>query len=572
MIKNQATRKQITFDFIFITLLGAIFFAAFTGSYHLISPDEGRYIGIAREMVASGNYITPHLDGTVFLDKPILFYWVESLLLKVFGFHEWSVRILPEFCGLLGVWFNYFAGLKLYNRRTGLLAALVLMTMLLYFMAGHYTNMDLMVAVLMSCSLWLFLLAVQLPLSSKRTWTLWFSYVFAALAFLTKGLMGLAFPAMIIGIWILCLRRWRLILRMRLITGLIIFALIISPWLYLAQMQNSSFLDYFFVIQQFSRYLTPHFNMHQPFYYYAVIVILGIMPWTIFFFQSMRFTIKGLRTEGLQKQDKELFIFLWPLLIFIFFSIPESKIPGYIIPVFPPIAMLIARYFDLNWRRLARSRSLKICSWVFLVFGVIASFALIYTARLTSISTAASFYYLCGIAFIIMVGAVTSVAVAYYNKNFKVFLVVLLATTMMADIVGIASVWTFKLDNVKMLALKIKSELKPGDKVVTYRKFYQDLPTYLNQNVYVVDDWHDVKQIVRDDNWHRELAEGIIYQHYQQPYLIGYKKFAAMWDQKNYRVFALTSLHKVNLLKQNVKAPVYRLAVNNGVILLSNEQ
>src|SRR3990167_9614176 len=141
MIKNQTL-----LDTLFIILVGVLFFGAFIGSYHLITPDEGRYVEVAREMVASNNYITPYLNGTAFLDKPILYYWFESMLIKTFGLSEWSVRLLPAFFGLLGCLLTYWAGTKLYNRRTGWIAALILMSSLLYFLSSHYADMDLMVA------------------------------------------------------------------------------------------------------------------------------------------------------------------------------------------------------------------------------------------------------------------------------------------------------------------------------------------------------------------------------------------------------------------------------------------
>ena len=560
-------KKQALFDSLFLAIMGALFFGAFLGSYHLITPDEGRYVEIAREMVVSGNYITPQLDGTIFLDKPILFYWLESFLIKVFGLHEWSVRILPAFFGLFGCLVNYWAGLYLYNRRTGLLAALILMTSQLYFLASHYTDMDLMVATLVACTLWLMLIALHMPLGLKRDGCLAGAYCLLAAGFLTKGLLALVFPFLIVGVWIIVLNRWSVIKHLRLISGLFLFVILVAPWMLIVERANPEFFYYFFVVQQFSRYLTHDFNMQQPIYYYLIVVLAGMLPWTLFLFQSGRYYIKQV-VGNLHKADKELFIVLWPAIIFIFFSIPSSKIAGYILPIFPPLAMMIARYFDVQWNNLPTSRNLKICAIIFLLFGIITSAVLIYTAGLNSISTSASFAYLCSIATVMMVGAVFVVGIALYQADFKKFIIALLLTTIVANIIGMSGVWSFRLNNVKSLALAVKKEIQPGDKIITYEKYFQDLPVYLQQRVYIVSNWSD-PNLIKNDNWRRELAEGIIYQHYKQPFLIDNKQFAKLWYSKN-RVFVFTSEHKVQELQTQIHGTIYYLLTKDGIVVLSN--
>ncbi len=283
--------------------------------------------------ITSGNFITPHLDGTVFLDKPILFYWIEAGLIKLFALHEWSVRLLPALFAWLGCLLTYWAGAELFNRRTGLFAAFIQMSMLLYFLAAHYCNMDLMVAVLISGALYLFLMGVQYEQPGRRRGYLLLAYAFAALAFLTKGLMGLAFPMMIIGIWIVLQWRWQIVRRMCLFPGLLLFIIIVLPWLLLVERANPEFFYYFFAVQQFSRYLTTHFNDKQPFYFYVPIILAGALPWTLFLVQSLVFNVKQV-WGNLRSNSSTLFLLLWPLLIFLFFSLPKSKIVGYSLPIF----------------------------------------------------------------------------------------------------------------------------------------------------------------------------------------------------------------------------------------------
>ena len=126
-----------------MTLLLGIFYALWIGSHAFFTPDEGRYPEVASEMVVSGDYITPRLNGVAFLDKPALYYWLQASAIKLFGVNEWALRLWPAFLGVLGCLMLYAAGSLLFNRRSGLLAAGILATSPLYYGGAHYANLDL---------------------------------------------------------------------------------------------------------------------------------------------------------------------------------------------------------------------------------------------------------------------------------------------------------------------------------------------------------------------------------------------------------------------------------------------
>lgn len=563
--------KQTLFDVVLITLVGLVVFTFFSGSYQLISPDEGRYIEVAREMITSGNFITPHLDGTVFLDKPILFYWIEAGLIKLFGLNEWSVRLLPAFFACFGCMLTYWAGAELFNRRTGLFAAFIQMSMLLYFILAHYCNMDLMVAVLVSGALYLFLMGVQGDQPGKRRVYLLLSYSFAGFAFLAKGLIGLVFPIMIIGIWIVLQSRWQVVRRMCLVPGLLLFTIIVLPWLLLVERSNSEFFYYFFAVQQFSRYLSTHFNNQMPFYFYVPVILAGAVPWTLFLVQSLVFNVKQV-WGNLRSNSSTLFLILWPLLIFLFFSLPKSKIVGYSLPIFPPLALLIARYFDERGQILTKSLSLKICGFIMLVFAVVVSLVLLHISSVSNLTTSARFVYLSAIAAFIISGSVLSVAAAYCSSRFSTFFIMLVITAVLTEMITVASLqsfsWFAKHVVVKQMAHQIKENLEPVDKVVVFDHYFQDLPVYLQHHVYVVADW-SARYLQTHDNWRRELAEGVLYKHYRQPWLLNYQQFVELWQQQRGRIFILTSKGNVSELKRLIR-PVYLLQSKNGVFLFSN--
>src|SRR6185312_4499559 len=224
----------MTKDILILTVVISLFFAFWLGAYPLLTPDEARYSEVAREMVVTGNYITPHLNGVVMLDKPIFHYWLQATAIKLFGLSEWALRLCPALFGVLGCLFTYIAGRLLFERRTGLLAAIILATSPLYFFSAHYANLDMEIAVLISAALFTFLIAVKY----SRLYLLWIAYIFAGLAVLTKGLIGIMLPALIIGIWILWQKQWQVLRSMYLWSGLLLVILIASPWYILVQKAN----------------------------------------------------------------------------------------------------------------------------------------------------------------------------------------------------------------------------------------------------------------------------------------------------------------------------------------------
>ena len=335
-------------DLIFIAIVVSLFYAIWIGGYPLFTPDEGRYSEVAREMVATGDYVTPKLNGVPFLDKPVFYYWLQASAILLLGLKESALRFWPAFLGVFGCLMTYLTGNLLFNRRTGIISALILATSPLYYGGAHYANLDLEVAVFISCSLLCFMMAMQL----QRTSIFIAAYVFAALAALTKGLIGIVFPAMIICSWLLLLNRMHLLKKIHLVTGLTLFTLITVPWYVMVQKANPEFLHFFFVTQQVSRFLTTaDFNNKVAIWFYIPIVLIGFFPWSTFIIQAVTRHIKVVWNNRTQYAN-ELFLLLWLFLIFLFFSIPHSKTIGYILPIFPALALLVGNYLSLYWDQL----------------------------------------------------------------------------------------------------------------------------------------------------------------------------------------------------------------------------
>ena len=206
-----------------LTLILGLLFGWGLGQRALWHPDEGRYVEIPREMTVSGDYVTPRLNGVKYFEKPVLFYWLQAGAIKVFGINEWAMRLWPAAFALIGCLAVYVAGRKLYDRRTGLIAAAVLATAPLHYFLGRAITLDMALSALLTVALLAFLLGTREPPGRARRHYFWTFYACAALATLTKGLIGMVIPAMVIGAWILILNEWRLLRSIYLPSGLVLF-------------------------------------------------------------------------------------------------------------------------------------------------------------------------------------------------------------------------------------------------------------------------------------------------------------------------------------------------------------
>src|SRR3990167_1688957 len=293
-----------------------VFYMLWLGHYPLFTPDEGRYAEVAREMVRTHDYITPRVDGVAFLDKPILYYWLEACAMHFFGVKEWAIRLFPALFGVAGVLAVYLFGRGLFDRRTGILSAFILATTPLYFGAAHYANLDLEVAVLMSGCLLAFVTAFTALRSYKQSLYFLLGVVLSAFAFLTKGLIGIVLPGAIIVCWLVLLRRWSLLAKMPLVIGMILFVAIALPWYALVARANPEFLYYFFVTQQFARFVSvSNFNNQMSFWFYIPVVLIGFLPWTGFLLQAFGKSFRAM-SANLQSASIQLYLLLW-IVIFI---------------------------------------------------------------------------------------------------------------------------------------------------------------------------------------------------------------------------------------------------------------
>lgn len=337
-VETAAEPKRGTL-ILLIMLVGAIWFSDL--EYRkLTRPDEGRYAEIAREMAISGDWITPRLNGIKYFEKPPLQYWMTAAAFRVFGARNWTARLWPAVCGFLGVLLIGFAGTRLYGRRAGFCAALVIASSTGYVGAAHFNSLDMSATFFMTATLAGFLLAHRTGATpdEERRWML-IAWGSAGLAMLSKGLIGIVLPAGVVGIYILTERDFGLLRRFHWAKGIALFLAVTAPWFILVQLANPEFGRFFFVHEHFQRFLTAVHERVKPWWYFIPILAIGMIPWLTLLPQALAKACRRQGPPGTFQTSR--FLLIWAIFIFFFFSASHSKLASYILPVFPALALLI---------------------------------------------------------------------------------------------------------------------------------------------------------------------------------------------------------------------------------------
>jgi len=273
-----------------LVLLFALVWFANLDYRRLIHPDEGRYAEIPREMVASGDWLTPRLDGIKYFEKPALQYWLTAAAYKAFGIHQWTARLWPALAGFVGVVFIGYVGFRLGGPRLGLYGAAALGGCVWYVLNAHILTLDAGLTLWMSVGFGALLMAQRSAATGReqRTWML-IAWSALALAVLSKGLIGVVLPGASLFVYSLLTRDWAVWRRLHLVAGLLLFALIAAPWFIAASLANPEFFHFFFIHEHFERFLTNEHHREGAWWYFLPIFAVGILPWlTVFVWTAPR--------------------------------------------------------------------------------------------------------------------------------------------------------------------------------------------------------------------------------------------------------------------------------------------
>lgn len=333
---------------------GAIFLAAILafsyvflflnlGGYSLKEPDEGRYAEIPREMVEQGQYMVPHLNYVRYFEKPPLLYWLDAASYKAFGVSEWSFRLPNALAALLCVLLTYFFVARRFSRKTAFISSLILLSSFGFFAMTRVVTIDMLFASLLFAALCCF---YEFYREKKRRF-LYLFYAGMALAVLAKGPVAVALMAITIVLFLLLEKRLSFLKEAVSMKGVLLFFAIAAPWFILMCMREKEFFHFFFVDQHVLRFLTTKHRRSGPIYYFVPVLLGGLFPWSIFLPRAVA------RVGRL----KEIRLFLvWSAVVFVFFSISGSKLPPYVLPIFPALAVVLGCLFDGEWRKPVRGK------------------------------------------------------------------------------------------------------------------------------------------------------------------------------------------------------------------------
>ena len=419
----------------------------------LAVPDEGRYAEIGRWMLHSGDWLIPRLNGIPFFHKPAYLYWMEAAFMGLLGVHTWVARLVPAVHAGLMLVALYLSARAMTpgpeGERLARRAVWMLGSSLAFLLGGQYVNHDMAVAAWIGVAIWLLAWSFMRsegdrPHAGLARW----GAVACAFGVLSKGLIGLVLPGLVLFVWLIWTRQWRKVLRLPWLTGLALLVLIAVPWFVMAEHHTPGLLAYLFGNQQFNRYVATTFNNARPWWFYLAGVFVLLFPWG---FLALPKLWALARRQALRLGDAPhawtALAVVWLVCILGFFSVPNSKLIGYALPVMPPLALLAAQGYGrwMEGSRLERP-----------VFGAL--------------------------------------------------LMVALATAGAANWAG--STYTHR-HGAQDVAQVLACRWRPADTVFVVDDYPYDVPflAQLPQPMTVVLDWAAERRSARD-NWRRELFEG----------------------------------------------------------------
>jgi 4-amino-4-deoxy-L-arabinose transferase-like glycosyltransferase len=485
----------------------------------LIKPDEGRYAEIPREMVASGDWVTPRLNDLKYFEKPPLQYWTTAAAYEVFGEHQWTSRLWTALTGFAGILLVWFAGLRLFGREAANYAAILLGSSMLYALMAHINTLDMGVTFFITLGIVALLIAQQDTEKFRGRWMV-IAWAALALAVLSKGLMGLVLPGAALFIYMVVQRDFSVLKRMHWLSGLAAFLLITVPWFYLVMKANPEFFQKFFIYEHFTRFTTKELGRYQPWYYFVPILLLGMLPWTLLMFDALLRTWRDSRQMA-KAFNAARFLLVWAAFIYLFFTVSGSKLPSYILPMFPALALLMGKQLaEMETRKL-----FWLIAPMLPLMLLAASFAP-FTVRLADTPLQVQGYsayawWLTVAALVWLLGVIVALVLLRrpnaLEHKFSAVLVLAICTLIAAQL-GTSGYNTIARErSAYYIAETIRPHVKAGEPFYSVDMYEQTLPFYLKRTFTLV-------------QFQDEMAFGIMQE--PQRWIPDYAGFAKAWQSQ----------------------------------------
>ncbi|TXI95583.1 MAG: glycosyltransferase family 39 protein [Burkholderiaceae bacterium] len=449
----------------------------------LVPTDEGRYAEMAREMVASGDWITLRLNGIKYFEKPPLQNWMNAITFTLFGLGDWQARLWTGLSGLIGILFTCLAALKLYGRRIAIMSGLVLGSSFYWAAMGHINTLDMGLSGMMTVALCSLIIAQRddAAETERRNYML-LCWAGMALATMSKGLIGFVLPGAVLVLYTAWSRDFGLWLRLHMGKGLLLFFAITVPWFILVWQANPEHPHFFFIHEHFQRFTSTVHKRGGAWYYFFPLLVIGIVPWLGVLLQS---AYQACKMEKTKFQAQKMLV-LWAGFIFFFFSVSGSKLPSYILPIFPALAILIACSLEQ-----LRVGHMRFNAALLAMIGIAALVSAPKIANLAKHAYENDFYaamvpWATAAAIIAMLGGVVAFISASRARDLSI-LVMALSAYFAGQVVfvghdqwGKYSAGVYHLD-------AIKAELKENTPIFAVGRYEQSLPFYLRRTTILVE-------------------------------------------------------------------------------------
>jgi 4-amino-4-deoxy-L-arabinose transferase-like glycosyltransferase len=420
------------------------------GALGLVGPDEPRYAWIAREMATTGDWITPRLYGAPWFEKPVLYYWAAAIGFRLHLASEWAARLPSAIAALISAlaigWLGWkqsgtgASGLK----SPALLAPLLFSSSVATIGFARAGGPDMLFTAALTCAMATAATVLQGrhlqgggPVTSGATNSIPLLILFGVSlgsAVLAKGPAGIILAGGAIGLWAITTGSWTGAFSFVHPVAIISFCIISLPWYILCAIRNPDFLRVFILEHNFNRYLTPAFQHPQPIWFFPIIVVLGILPWSGFLWELGKDSLRSIREQA-WRNSSEVFLACWVVFPVLFFSFSKSKLPGYILPSFPPLALLLALFLSRSkeGERSAHRSSAIILGITWLALGISTQ---LWLRRLSGVAREAVHSPIFKLEIFVLVAGAAMLAIGTFRKR-GVIVLSLLVVAVLVEFAGL---------------------------------------------------------------------------------------------------------------------------------------
>ena len=371
----QNTRTTLALSLGLLLFAAAVLFFAGLGRLPLLEPDEGRNAEVGREMLVSGDWITPHYNGFAYLDKPAVFFWMEAASLKVFGVSEAAARLPSALMALATMLLVWFLARRMFGDSAGLRAGLVFAACPLVFVLAREVIFDMTLTYLVTVAMVAFWLVEESGF--QRPWFDALMFAAMGLAVITKGFVGILIPLIAVLIYQAARGRAREWLRLRWGWGLLVLLAAALPWFIAVSLRNPDFPRYAFWNESLKRFTTTAAHRGGGIFYYIPVFLGGFFPWSLFLLLAGWNRLRRWRELKQEAGRPVVFLLSWAVWVFLFFTLSHSKLPTYFLPAIVPLSILMG----LVWQEVGKQVPSRPPDWLtagfalFLAIGVLVAAA-----------------------------------------------------------------------------------------------------------------------------------------------------------------------------------------------------